>query len=271
MIIYGYITNEPVIPQSSMQTQLLIGLISLVFVLLSPLCSAEADAPIKIMPLGDSITQGVGNDYAPASGHDSYRRFLYQQLVGAGYEVDFVGSMSNTFNCGKPAHSDFDADHEGHWAWRADEIINGKKNGCRGSGNLSHWLTANTPDIALIHIGTNDAFQNQPVESTLNELQRIIDIFRQANPTILIFLAKLLPVHEPQNPARGERVAQLNERIHTVVAEKDQPDSRVILVDHTLGFQPETDSFDGVHPNLRGEEKMAVRWFQALVPYLPEP
>ena len=47
--------------------------------------SAETLGPVRIMPLGDSITYGTNS-----TGTVGYRRPLYQQLVGAGYSVDFV-------------------------------------------------------------------------------------------------------------------------------------------------------------------------------------
>ena len=44
--------------------------------------------PIRIMPLGDSITYGVGS-----SALDSYRGALFWRLAQAGVAVDYVGSM----------------------------------------------------------------------------------------------------------------------------------------------------------------------------------
>jgi len=50
--------------------------------------SAEASTqPKKILLLGDSITHGAS--YAPG-----YRPYLWDMLNDAGYNVDFVGSMS---------------------------------------------------------------------------------------------------------------------------------------------------------------------------------
>ena len=63
----------------------------------------EAAPPIRIMPLGDSITYGTSS-----TGTVGYRRPLYQFLVGAGYSVDFVGSQTN----GSPA--DFNGLHGLH-------------------------------------------------------------------------------------------------------------------------------------------------------------
>lgn len=219
---------------------------------------------IKIMPIGDSITQGVGNDYPPAKGFDSYRRALFQQLTEAGHEVDFVGGMRQSFRCGEPVNDDFDADHEGHWGWRTDEVIVGRDGGCSGSGNLSAWLEDNLPDMALVHLGTNDAFQARPIEETLKHLESIVDILREANPDMTIFLAKLLPVVEQNTPERGERVAELNKYIFSVAENKDNAQSRVILVDHFTDFDATTETIDGVHPNHLGEVKMASRWFEAI-------
>ncbi|MEU6439574.1 hypothetical protein [Streptomyces sp. NPDC047046] len=52
--------------------------------------SSAAPAPLRVMPLGNSITWGVGSP----SGN-SYRGFLWNQLTADGYPLDFVGSVRN--------------------------------------------------------------------------------------------------------------------------------------------------------------------------------
>ena len=42
-------------------------------------------------------------------------------------------------------------------------------------------------------------------------------------------------------------------------------------VDLWTGFDPQTDTYDGVHPNESGEKKMAAGWFEALKTILPAP
>ena len=220
---------------------------------------------IKIVPLGDSITQGVGNDYPDPTGYDTYRRRLYQMLTKAGYKVDFVGSMNKTWECSDHANDDFDPDHEGHFAWSTDQIINGVNWKCRGNGNLRRWLKAYTPDMALVHLGTNDMFLNQSVDSTLNELEKVILTLRKDNPKIVVFLAKVLPT---KDQAKNKRIMALNAKMDQVSTKTDRPDSRVILVDLYTGFDVDKDFFDGVHPNLVGEEMMAQRWFDAIDAYM---
>ena len=103
------------------------------------------------MPLGDSITESN-------MGQHSYRYYLWHMLINDGYQVNFVGSRHGVGN-GPPANADFDMDHEGHAGWRADEILN----------HIQAWATAASPDVVLLHIGTNDVCQRHSVGSTVND------------------------------------------------------------------------------------------------------
>ena len=210
----------------------------------------------KIVTLGDSITQAE-------NGQNSYRKELWEQLNIAGYNVDFVGSENRNKDGNNFEDRSFDPDHEGHWGWRIDEIING-----RGSeGNLSDWLTGYTPDVALIHLGSNDAIQNNSAISSVEELNQVIDILRQDNPDITIFLSQLIPT---RNSGTNNRIDDLNSRIPGIVADKNQANSPIILVDQSSGFNANTDTYDGVHPNDAGEAKMAQKWFDALKNYFDD-
>jgi hypothetical protein len=51
-------------------------------------------AQITIMPLGDSITLGIGPSDSTED-LNGYRRELWTLLTSSGYDVDFVGSSSN--------------------------------------------------------------------------------------------------------------------------------------------------------------------------------
>jgi len=70
------------------------------------LVSATASPPpIRILPLGDSITYGY-----PVSG--GYRLPLYQLLTNGGYNVDFTGTQTDNGAPDLP-----DPHHEGHPGW----------------------------------------------------------------------------------------------------------------------------------------------------------
>ena len=200
--------------------------------------NSETLSDIRVMLLGDSITQANTE-------HDSYRRPLWQKLNEAGFNnIDFVGSLQE--NQGGPnPNPDFDLDHEGHWGWRTDEILN----------QLDGWVASARPDAALIHLGTNDILQGQSADSTIDELGEVIDVFRANNPNIVIFLAQIIPAK--RNDDEREK---LNQQIPILAAEKSQVDSPIVVVDQSSGFNLRDDTYDSVHPNSRGENKFANQW-----------
>ena len=205
----------------------------------------------KVMLLGDSITQGNGS-------FNSYRRMLWHSLDAAGHCVDFVGSRDTNFDGVHPPEPDFDLDHEGHWGWRVEEVL----------GAINAWATAAQPDIVLVHLGTNDALADQSAASTLDELDELVDRLRSANPSITLLLATLIPAADAGVNAR---IDEINAGLPALVTAKDTADSRVILVDQNTGFDPATDTYDGLHPDLSGEAKMAANWFPVLDALLAEP
>ena len=116
---------------------------------------AFATPLLRIMPLGDSITEGAG-----AASTAGYRGPLWTLLANAGYNVDYVGS--NTTN--PDTTNGMDRDHEGHGGWRIDTTSGG--NGIFEM--LPTWFSSiESPDIILLHIGTNDSGAD-----TLNTMTR---------------------------------------------------------------------------------------------------
>lgn len=194
------------------------------------------------MPLGDSITQADAE-------HDSYRRPLFKTLALQGRRVDFVGSQSSNHR-GGPPHPDFDRDHEGHWGFRVDEILE----------EIGGWILVHEPDVLLIHLGSNDVFQHQSVSSTVDELSRLIDVVRQSRPDTSFLIAQILPTtHSSPN----QRIGELNAGISTL-ASKSTDRSRIEIVDQFSGFDARRMTYDGVHPNAEGDIHLADRWLAAL-------
>src|SRR6185295_9508673 len=64
--------------------------------------------PVRIMPLGDSITDGTAYGTAGVGG---YRGPLYTLLTNAGFNVDYIGTLTNN-GASIPDHN-----HEGHSGW----------------------------------------------------------------------------------------------------------------------------------------------------------
>jgi len=218
-----------------------------------------AEHIIKIMPLGDSITQG-------GTTHDNYRHYLWNKLQFYGHNnINFVGSHDVL---GYDVYDSlvFDKDHEGHGGWTTDEILNGGGNPAGGTGNLNAWLTGlqatnEIPDIVLMHLGTNDVNAAGPGYDhniTIGEMEDIIDLLRSYNPNVTILVAKVIPCVIAGTPGMDG----LNALIPSLDT-YETATSEVIIVDHNTGFLTSWLA-DEIHPNATGAAKMSDRWYDAL-------
>jgi lysophospholipase L1-like esterase len=195
----------------------------------------ESNGGVRIMPLGDSITDG----YTPYPG--GYRVNLWQRLAAGGYRVDFAGTQTNG-----PAELG-DHDHEGHPGWRIDQL----------DANIVNWLNATDPRTILLHIGTNDINQNYDVANAPARLSTLIDHILQTKPNVQLFVAQIIT---EQGEPHATMVNTYNAAIPAIVASKG-PDVHLVKMHDALTA---ADLADGVHPTQAGYNKMAPVWYDAL-------
>jgi hypothetical protein len=212
----------------------------------------STDAPVRIMPLGNSITQGDMN-------HPTYRYELWKLMKRDGYAVDYVGTSRTNYNGDNP-EQEFDQDHEGHWGWRADQILNG----IPGQKRLSDFLQYSAPDIVLMHLGSNDIFQGESIELIISDLKEIIRTLHLSNNAMVILTAQILPVADG---SLNTRISLLNKEIEKLPSSMGLS-SQLIVVNQFEGFYPHKFTYDGIHPNSDGEKKMADTWYKSLIPVL---
>ncbi|WP_250004896.1 ricin-type beta-trefoil lectin domain protein [Actinoplanes sp. M2I2] len=199
--------------------------------------AAESNGGVRVMPLGDSITEGT---QVPGG----YRIGLWQRLSGAGYRVDFVGTQVN----GPAALGDHD--HQGHPGWRIDQI----------DANISRWLGTANPRTVLLHIGTNDILQNYNVASAPSRLSALIDRITATAPAADVFVATIIPLASAGQAASART---FNAALPGIVQSKVNSGKRVHLVDMHAALTT-ADLIDGVHPTAGGYDKMAATWYAAL-------
>ncbi|NND06415.1 MAG: T9SS type A sorting domain-containing protein [Saprospiraceae bacterium] len=223
---------------------------------------------IKILPLGNSITQGEGSSIAnDGTTHNTWRLKLWQRLKDTmGYNIDFIGTLNQAYPCEDFTDMKFDWDHEGHWAWTIDEILYGRSGTCNGTGRLGIWLdSTGAPDYVLIHLGTNDCWDGQSVSSSVLELEALIDTLQAYNNSMTIILAQIIG-HE--SISVDACVQQFNDSIPALATRKTTSESEIVVVDQYTDFDPALDLYDAAHPNDAGEEKIFEKWFAALDPLL---
>jgi acyl-CoA thioesterase I len=231
---------------------------------------------LKIMTLGNSITQG-------GEVNPSYRYELWKMLVDADLDFEFVGSMDTNWYREAPDTEQgadvaspvmgqeykgkkFTNRHEGHWGWATTDILNGKENPTsykRDKGKLTEWLKGYTPDVVLMHLGTNDLIHSKTLKGTIERVELVINQLRADNDEVVIMLAKITPI--PATFANVDSTKQYNVLIPELASRLSTSKSPVIVVDLNSGFNSNTFTYDSLHPNQAGEKFIAKRWFDAII------
>lgn len=210
-----------------------------------------ASARVTIMPLGNSITEGDEWD-------ETYRFHVWKRLEAEGMapHVDFVGTMRGVRR-GDPSDEDFDQDHEGHWGYTTRDV----------DRELYQWLRVNQPDIVMMHLGTNDIYDNFTIAESHGNLDLILDSLRSYSPSVHVLMAQLMPSGSFRNAALYE----FNQTLPAWAAANATPTSPIEIVDCFTGFDPFRDlKYDQVHPSRYGQRKLGARFADALVPLLSE-
>jgi lysophospholipase L1-like esterase len=201
-----------------------------------------ANAQVRIMPLGDSITGSPG----------CWRALLWNDLQGDGFTaIDFVGTLPLQ-GCGIA----YDGDNEGHGGFLATMIVD--------QNLLPGWLSATHPDIVMMHLGTNDVWNARTPATILAAFSTLVDQMRAQNSNMKILVAQILPMNPANCPACGQRVIDFNAAIPSWAAGKSTAQSPIVVVDQWTGFSTASDTADGVHPIDSGNRKIADRWLPPL-------
>ncbi|MDH6123046.1 lysophospholipase L1-like esterase [Kitasatospora sp. GAS204A] len=197
--------------------------------------------PLRVMPLGDSITAGVGSTTGAG-----YRLPLWNTIAGQSrYTVDYVGSQS----FGNVP----DPDNEGHSGYRVADIRSG----------IDGWLSAATPDVVLLHIGIND-LDRDPARDTQVSADRAAAAFTDlANrifadrPGVTVLVQGLIPTTPNLEFAAQAYNADIKAlQFGTLSGQKFRYLEPPALTS--------TEMNDGLHPNDAGYNRMAGVFFQGL-------
>jgi lysophospholipase L1-like esterase len=196
----------------------------------------DTAAPLRVMPLGDSITYGIGSRTL-----DGYRAILRAELAAVGVDVDYVGSLRSGTGP--------DPDNEGHKGWTIEQL----------SEHVDDWLTTYRPDVILLHIGTNDMVRRVP-DAPLH-LDRLLDRIAAARPEAEVYVAQIVGIADRQEVGtRMRRTADYNAWVAQIVAARGE---RFHLVDQSDVRGPE-DMKNRDHPNDQGYAEMAANWLAAM-------
>lgn len=140
----------------------LLALLCAVFSLSCHQTQAQDAAPLRVMPIGDSITIGQGVN-------GGYRLPLEEMLQGAGIPFEFVGRIDwNSKGMNSP-------NHDGYPGHRIDQTESGATNQFNITSHpIAEGARDLHPDVILLCAGTNDVRQNYKLDQVPARLDHLI-------------------------------------------------------------------------------------------------
>lgn len=225
----------------------------------------DTDESVKVMCLGDSITEGF-----TVAG--AYRNRLCALIEADGMDtvIDFIGDRSNG--------TGYDKDHAGHSGYAiadipADEDCEGKgRNGI--TDEIDSYVGTNTPDLVLLQIGTNDILSLYRLDESKARLETLIEkVKTKLSEDGRIYLATIPYIAENATYNKtGKTQEELDSLIDTFnngVREIAEADETVYLVDMNASIEL-SDLKDGIHPTESGYTKMGDVWYSVIKERLVE-
>ena len=225
--------------------------------------------PGKILPFGDSITEG-----AKSSDDAGYRSQLFKLILAAKQKVTFTGSLTNGPT--QVSGQTFPRMHEGHAGWTIDPGYS-EFSGYGGISSLVPSPALNGgPHIVLLHIGANDLFPTKDGAGMAMRLDALVEKIAQDAPSALVVLAQITPVGSTNNGHTQAQVAAANaaqmtynSKIPAIIQSHVAKGQHVIGVD--MSKMPLSDlTTASVHPNDQGYAYMAGIWYAAIKDLLPQ-
>ena len=128
---------------------------------------------------------------------------------------------------------------------------------------VQYLRTIPCPNIALLHVGSNDA--NIPVDPANAHVRigALLDNIATVCPSMPVIVAQIVRSNNPNTQAN---INMFNPLIPSVVAQKAQDYGRkYITLDLSGDFLSPSDLSDDLHPNDSGYWKMAQGFYQAVL------
>lgn len=230
--------------------------------------SESIHPPIRIMPVGDSITRG---SYLVSSGLPNpmgggWRKSLQDKLRAAGVSFEFVGELEyHAYGTNGVVDPSFSPRHHGLAGFSNKGILEGgpvptprdvlAARGVKGFHvpGIAEALRRNAPDVVLLMSGANgfDAAARDRL------IQTIAENFKGE-----LFVASI-PPQKPPRPG-WEKVTDYNASLPARVEAMMAKGVAIHYVNMNAALTADDISADGVHPTAAGMEKIAATWFGAL-------
>lgn len=198
---------------------------------------------MRILPLGDSITFGIGS--TTLSG---YRADLQKKLTAAGAKVEYVGPTKT----GK-------TNHAGYLGYTINQI-----------SSKTDAALALKPNVVCLMAGTNDHLWGSTAgadpKTASTRVTALIDKIVKGAPDAVVLVTTIPPFGLNEGIyAKYKSSAyppdEFNKQLPLIAKAATEKGGKVLAVDPKLTTK---DLSDGVHPNDAGYAKMATAWFNGI-------
>ena len=224
---------------------------------------------ITVMPVGDSITQGV--IHSGRGDYPQYRTSIAARLAANGYRPKFVGMWKRSIwdAAGVQAPDD--------WAWQSGVGWAAVRTSAISGGladNMPLYLDiAGHPDVITLLIGINDLNGNdRGAAPTFTNYVQLVKATAEQRPTAKIIGATVLPINPASSQTKVDRVAEFNDLLRAEYAKEGKgelPDNYCLLDLNPLVPFDWTNYKDGVHPDWAGDALVAEAFYGKIAELCP--
>lgn len=263
----------------------------------APVAAEDTTEPVRILAMGDSITDGYIN------GDNGYRKYFCYEMQQKGFtNFDMVGPKNNWSDSVSYTTSDgvifqYDPAHAGYSGYAIEKI--GSRQGLYetifdttyyNNNVTGNMIEAYDPDIVLLQIGTNDLLDNQNAGIT-DRLEKLVDkLLDSIDSNSMLFVASVPDIdvsvrHDwlwayqssgysyENNPEEftalvEQSVDNYNASVKELVEKKQATGARIRFADINSVVDVKTGLKDGVHPNEAGYACMGKYWSEQVSAYL---
>ena len=208
---------------------------------------------MRILFVGDSMTLGSAGDY-------TWRYRMWQHL---------------TRTCEEPVHvvGPHTALRENSHAYAADDFPPSARRHLAGWGcgwihqapRIAEVVHAHQPDTLLVSLGLIDlGFYTNPRQTEVN-VRRFLAEARGAKSTLRVAILPVLRnIRAETDPEFAAHRRQFGALLEEVVAELSTPSAPLLLVSAPKDWDVARDTYDGTHPSVEGEHRIAAAFAAAL-------
>ncbi|WP_017625627.1 GDSL-type esterase/lipase family protein [Nocardiopsis chromatogenes] len=214
---------------------------------------------VRVMAVGDSLTHGGTGDF-------TWRYRLWNHLADTDPDLEFVGprdGVENRATEGEDEHDgyadpDFGTAHDAMWGRTLKDA----------SQEVGDTVAEYDPDVLLVLLGINDlGWLGAEPERMHGQVRDLLEEARQGDDPPQVLLAGVLPTQRGvDDPSFSAKVGAYNSGLDAIAEDESRSGARVVHVDiaDAESYLPDRDTYDGTHPNARGELKIAAAFADAL-------